>query len=97
MKKIFIIICILCAILLSSCKLAIIPTAINTVNSVTLEELNLERKDYKILNTISADASITYRQIGANKIIIEDPNGEFKLKFKLVELFENAKIIMAKK
>ena len=82
MKKIFITTCILCAILLSSCKLAIIPTAINTVNSVTLEELNLERKDYKILNTISADASITYRQIGANKIIIEDPNGEFKLKFK---------------
>ena len=73
MKKSFILITILGALALSSCKLAIVPKAINTINSVSLEELNLERKDYKVLNTITADASVVYTQFG-NTITIADAN-----------------------
>ncbi len=81
MKKSFILITILGALALSSCKLAIVPKAINTINSVSLEELNLGRKDYKVLNTITADASVVYTQFG-NTITIADANGEFSLTYK---------------
>ncbi len=81
MKKSFILITILGALALSSCKLAIVPKAINTINSVSLEELNLERKDYKVLNTITAEASVVYTQFG-NTITIADANGEFALTYK---------------
>lgn len=81
MKKSILLVTILSAIVLSSCKLAIVPKAINTINSVSLEELNLERKDYKVLNTITADASIIYKQFG-NTITIQDANGDFSIVFK---------------
>lgn len=87
MKKIFIIstfFALLCAIAFSSCgslpRNAIVPTAINTVNSVTLNELNLEREDYKILNTISADATIMYIE-KSNNIIIKEANNEFSISY----------------
>lgn len=66
----------------SSCKPSeIIPQAINTVNSVTLGELNLERKDYELLNTVTAEASI-YENIGMTEIEIGSVDGEFVLKYK---------------
>lgn len=71
------------AIVMSSCKtpLSVIPQAINTVNSVTLSELNLERKDYIVLNTISAEATI-YAQFSDAKVKVDDPNDEFSLSWK---------------
>ncbi len=85
MKKIFIIstfFITLCAIIFSSCgsSKTIVPTAINTINSVSLSELNLERKDYKILNTISAEAAILYIE-SYDKIIIKDSNQEFEIEY----------------
>ncbi|MCH5334418.1 MAG: hypothetical protein J1D86_01245 [Alistipes sp.] len=70
------------AIVLSSCgtQKTIIPRAINTVKSVSLEELNLERKDYEILNTVSAEATIGYTDKGST-IRIEDETGEFALQY----------------
>lgn len=83
MKKSFILLSVACcALVLSSCKMSVIPKAINTVNSVTLEELNLERKDYIVLNTISADATVTYKQNGSRKITVQDENDEFKFVYK---------------
>lgn len=81
MKKNLIFATLFVAVFLSSCKLAIVPKAINTINSVGLEELNLERKDYKVLNTITAESSVIYKQFG-NKITISDANGDFSLTFK---------------
>lgn len=44
-------------IMFGSCsQKLIIPRAVNTINSVTLGELNLERNNYEILNNITADA-----------------------------------------
>lgn len=58
-----------------------IPKAINTVNSVSLQELNLEHgKDYKILNTVSAEAVIMYH-VSGNKTVVSEQNGEFTLTF----------------
>lgn len=64
MKKIIFVFII--GVCLASCatKKKIIPRAINTVNSATLKELNLDREDYEILNTITAEATIAYRQRG---------------------------------
>lgn len=70
--------------LLSSCKSRsklMIPIAMNTVNSVTLQELNLKHgNDYKILNTISATGVVEYHGTSSYATIKEE-NGEFKLAY----------------
>lgn len=64
MKKILV-----CTILLLACvsafgkkKAFVIPKAVNTVNVVSLKELNLTHGDYQILNTITAEAAIVYTE-----------------------------------
>lgn len=72
----------LAIITLASCgstkKTYIVPNAINTVNSVSLNELNLTGGDYQILNTISSDATIK-ATIKKNKAEIHENSGEFSL------------------
>lgn len=73
---------------LFSCGIAkpvtsIIPQAINNVNTVGLDELNLTRDDYEILNTVTAEAYITC-DYGKAKIKMSDESGEFTLSYKLV-------------
>lgn len=82
MKKSIIALSVFCALALSSCKLTVIPKAINTVNAVSLSELNLERKDYSILKTISADAIVTYKRNGSRKITVQEAGGEFKFNYR---------------
>lgn len=78
MKKIVFLIVV--SALLASCgtQQLIVPKALNTVNSVSLDELNLERGDYDILNTVSAEAIVIYRERGS-RIEIIDQNNEFSL------------------
>lgn len=59
-------------------KTYIVPNAINTVNSVSLEELNLSNNDYQILNTITSEAIIKVT-IKKNYAEINENNGEFSL------------------
>lgn len=81
MKKNFLLPLCLVAIFMSSCvELAVIPKAINTVNTVGLNELNLERSNYKILKTISSEASVTYEQQG-DRYYIREANGECEISF----------------
>lgn len=69
-------------LVLTSCSTQIIPRAVNTVNAVSIEELNLERKDYKILNTVSAEATITYTaSLDGKEYTIKCPDEDFALKF----------------
>ena len=72
----------LAAIAVSSCgvQTTVIPKAVNTINSVSLDELNLEGEDYTILNTISAEAVITYEST-FNAIKMADENNEFSLNY----------------
>lgn len=68
--------------LTTSCATQIIPRAVNTVNSVSISELNLERKDYQILKTISADATILYSAgLDGKDYTIKCPDEDFALKF----------------
>ncbi len=66
----------LCGAALASCsttKRVIVPQAINTVNTAPLIDLNLERGDYEILNTVTAEAVVyyTYNEYNANFEIVE--------------------------
>ncbi len=75
----------LCGAALASCsttKRVIVPQAINTVNTAPLIDLNLERGDYEILNTVTAEAVVyyTYNEYNANFEIVEE-NGEFSVEF----------------
>lgn len=69
------------AVAFSSCRSVVVPKAVNTVHPVGWEELNLVRKDYIILNTTTAEASVTYHQT-SKTIKIADANGEFSAIFK---------------
>lgn len=81
-KAIFCIItCVFFAMVMLSCRnLSVIPQALNTINSVSLSELNLERSDYIILNTLSAEATIIAHYHN-DMVEVEDPNGEFSIKW----------------
>ena len=76
---------LLIALINTSCKSIqktyIVPNAINTVNSVELNELNLVAGDYEILNTITSEAIIK-ATIKKNKAEIHEENGEFSLYYK---------------
>lgn len=76
-----------CILTLTSCGLSkkmsqrIVPTAVNTINSVRLDELNLKHgTDYTIVNTVTADATILYtEQRKGEQVTIKEENGECKL------------------
>lgn len=70
-------------IALSSCKtnFSIVPKAVNTINAVSLNELNLEHKDYKILKNVSGDAVVIYHQKNDKSFTIKEQNGEFELNY----------------
>lgn len=74
-------------VFLSSCggakPVSVIPQAVNTVNTVGLDELNLTRSDYQILNTVTAEASVTCNY-GKRKIEMTDETEEFYLSYKVV-------------
>ncbi len=81
MKK-FIFISVIAAIYLSSCassQKTIVPRASNSINTASLDVLNLERKDYEILNTVTAEASVVFRQ-HSNGYELTIPDDDFSYK-----------------
>lgn len=80
MKKILF--CLSALLVMTSCSTQIIPRAVNTVNSVSISELNLERKDYQILKKVSAEATIVYEaSLDGKQYTIKCPDENFALKF----------------
>lgn len=83
MKKFFeVIIIVVVAGLLSSCGTTsvIVPKAVNTVSTASFVDLNLERDDYEILNTLSATA-VVEAVYSPNSMKVSDPDGEFSLNY----------------
>lgn len=80
MKKILVLLA--SAALFASCGVqrTVLPRAVNTVNTAPLGDLNLQRGDYEILNTITAEASITYKEKGSI-VSIADTGNEFTLMY----------------
>lgn len=88
------------SVFLSSCgttrPVRIIPQAVNTVNTVGLDELNLTRADYEVLNTVTAEASVMCNY-GKTKIEMTDESEDFYLSYKLVNnswLYDKYKGVM---
>lgn len=81
-KKLFIPLVAACVISMTSCKqISVVPQATNTTAVVSFKNLNLERNDYIVLNTISAEATIT-AHFGNKDIRVDDPTGEFSVSWK---------------
>lgn len=84
MKKLLLIATIFAFAFLTSCgsisSLSLMPTAVNTVKSVALDELNLTSNDYEVLDRIEAQASVVVT-ITANSFVIEDPEGTFQMNY----------------
>ena len=70
----------ICTIAMSSCRsaLSVIPQATNTIAPISFGDLNLERKDYIVLNTISAEATLN-AHFSDGTVREDDPTGEFSL------------------
>ena len=83
MKKLLILAC--CAVCLASCgsvKRVIMPRAVNTIDTAPLADLNLERSDYEILNTLTAEATVIYSyDRDGSKTEIVDSDGDFSMQF----------------
>ncbi len=67
---------------MASCasQMRIMPKAVNTVNTIHFDELNLERGHYIVSNTITTDASIVYVST-AKHVNIRESQNEFELNF----------------
>lgn len=81
MKKVLFI--TLAVLLLTSCgvqRKMVIPKALSTVNTAGFAELNLDREDYEILNTVTATAVVSSVHNG-NIIKLQEENDEFTLRF----------------
>lgn len=74
-------------ILISSCgsrqPLTVIPQAVNTVSTVTFSDLRLQRNDYDLINTVTADATINV-EYRSDKITVNSVDDDFSLTYKLV-------------
>lgn len=72
-------------LLMNSCsiqKTQVIPTAISSVSkAVYIEELNLTKDGYQIINTETAEAVIIYEESRGGDFEIKEQNGEFSLEF----------------
>ena len=70
MKKILVI--AVAAVFMGSCsRNVLIPKAVNTVSTASYSDLNLKRTDYEVVNSVTAEAAITYS--ASNKVV--DING----------------------
>ena len=67
----------------SSCtitKKTYVPQAVNMVNTIYLEELNLTSSDYEILDRVETSAKIVV-EMSVGQCIIKDPEGSFEMKY----------------
>ena len=79
MRKIYFVLTILVGILFASCmtgkKSMVVPVATNTISTVSFSDLNLDREDYKILNTIEVSSTVTVVYSNNGGITISDDAG----------------------
>ena len=59
-RNLFVIVLLVMLASCSSDKEMVIPRAISTIGTATLEDLNLQRNDYEVINTVTAEATVSY-------------------------------------
>ncbi|MCM1169434.1 MAG: hypothetical protein NC324_05805 [Bacteroides sp.] len=70
-------------LLLTSCRPSLfLPQAVNTMNTASLDALNLQRKDYEILNTITAESIVVFKySFDYKSFTIKCPNDDFSIRY----------------
>lgn len=70
-------------LMLTSCRTSLfVPQAVNTINTASLDALNLQRKDYQILNTITAESKVVFRySYDGNSFSVNCPDDDFSLRY----------------
>lgn len=70
-------------LILTSCRTSLfLPQAVNTMNTASLDALNLQRKDYEILNTITAESKLVFKySYDGNSFSIICPDDDFTLRY----------------
>lgn len=83
MRKIIIGLFVAALAVMTSCSsVRIVPQAKSTVNAVSLSDLRLSNADYSVLNTISADATISVTYHSDNSIEVRDVDNTFFYKLR---------------
>lgn len=66
----------------SSKKDMVIPRAISTIGTASLNDLNLQRHDYEVINTVTAEATVSYKvNKDGTHIIITGEDDDFQLDY----------------
>ena len=66
----------------STQKETVIPRIVSTIGTATFEDLNLQRNDYEIIKTITAEAAVSYEANRAHtNILISGVDDDFKLEY----------------
>ena len=79
-RNLFVIVLLVMFASCSSDKEMVIPRAISTIGTATLEDLNLQRNDYEVINTVTAEATISYETNKAGThITITGVDDDFQL------------------
>ncbi len=71
-------------IIISACgssRPALIPEAVNTVNTVTFRDLNLRNGDYQLLNRATADATVQVYYKSKKEMVISCPDDDFSVTY----------------
>lgn len=86
---------IACVAMLSACsskKSVVIPCAISTMGTASLEDLNLQPGDYQVINTVEAEATIGNKiNKSGNELSIFDVDHTFQLNYKKDGIIWNCK------
>lgn len=71
--------------MLASCstqKEMVIPRVVSTIGTATFEDLNLQRNDYEIINTVTTEATVSFEtNKSGTKIIISGVDDDFQLEY----------------
>lgn len=85
MKKLILGLSAILIVAMTSCRsVRVVPQAKSMVNSVRFQELNLTHTDYSVLNTLSAEATISVTYYSNGSIEVSDYDNTFSYQLKPV-------------
>lgn len=67
----------------TSCRTSLfVPQAVNTMNTASLDALNLQRSDYEILNTITSESMVVFKySYNGNSFSVKCPDDDFSIAY----------------
>lgn len=69
-------------LIFTSCSPSLwLPQAVNTINTASLDALNLQRKDYQLLNTITAESTVELTYTPWGDFSVRCPDDDFEISY----------------